>query len=85
MTCVHPVDAGSLAETLIEQVRRGENVEFLASVRGLDDTFGQTIHSNKVYAASDVVFGGQFEDILDLRPDGLRVIDFAKFQMIRGD
>lgn len=83
MTCVHVVEPGSLSEGLLERVRRGENVEFLASVRGLDDTFGQTIHSARIWSQSEVHFGGQFEDILALRPDGVRVIDFANFQKIR--
>jgi inward rectifier potassium channel len=82
-TAVHYIEPGSLAEKLLAVQAKGENVEFLASVRGLDDTFGQTIHSTKLYSRHDTHRGGQFEDILNVLPEGPRVVDFAKFNQFK--
>ncbi|MBI1859581.1 MAG: hypothetical protein HYR96_01515 [Deltaproteobacteria bacterium] len=83
MTCAHLVEPGSFSEKLIEQLRAGEAVEFLASVKGLDETLGQTIHSGHLYRKGTAIFGGQFKDVLSLTEDGTRVLDFSQFHLVR--
>lgn len=83
LTCAHFLAPGSSAEKLLARMAAGENIEFLISIRGLDDTFGQTIHATKVYRANQLARGGQFADILTIQSDGTRMIDFAKFNEIK--
>jgi inward rectifier potassium channel len=85
LTCVHFVEAGSRSEDMLARLKRGENVEFLVSVRGLDETFGQTIYSTAMYRAADLVEGGQFADILTIHADGTRIIDFSEFDKMKTD
>lgn len=81
LTCVHFLNDQS--RSMLERIKRKENVEFLASVRGLDDTFGQTIHASILYRPEDVHWGCQFADILTIKPDGTRIIDFARFNDLK--
>lgn len=82
-TGAHFVEKGSFTESLLARARAGENVEFLISIRGLDDTFGQTIHASRVYGAEDLVEGGQFEDILSIKENRVRSVDFANFNRLK--
>ena len=56
---------------------------FVVSVAGFDETSGQTVHSRSVFAAEDVRFGHEYEDIIWSDSDGVRHIDYAKISAIR--
>ena len=55
------------------------NAQFLVTITGTDDTFSQTIHTQKLYPIDDLVWELQFADILSNRPDNLLQIDYSKF------
>jgi inward rectifier potassium channel len=58
---------------------RGQQAEFYLGLTGLDETIGQTIHVRRQYTLDDIVPGARFADVLSLREDGTRVIDYRKF------
>jgi hypothetical protein len=41
-------------------------VFFVATIEGTDDTFLQTVTANHVYKASDIEYGAQFVDMIEL-------------------
>jgi inward rectifier potassium channel len=82
-TCAHMFEKDSFTSTLLQKIKSGENVQFLASIRGLDDTFGQTIHLTKMYESKDLQEGGQFKDILSVDSQGVRTINFANFDALQ--
>lgn len=82
-TCAHFIEPGSLSEKLISQLKNGSKVEFLVSIRGLDDTFGQTIHQSSLYSYARIQEGGQFEDFLHIGADGSRTVNFHHFDKIK--
>ena len=82
MTCTHIVEPGSFSDDLVNRLSKGENIEFLASVKGLDETLGHSIHSGHLYRAGSIHMGGQFKDVLSLTDDGTRILDFAKFHLV---
>jgi inward rectifier potassium channel len=49
------------------------------SLIGFDETFAQTVHVRYSYTARDIVWGGQFVDVLSRLPDGQRRIDYPRF------
>jgi len=53
--------------------------EIFLTLTGLDETLAQTIHTRYRYQLDDIVYHARFADILSMRPDGTRVIDFDKF------
>ena len=46
---------------------------------GIDETFAQRVHSRHSYGAEDIAFGYRMVDILSERPDGVRQIDYTRF------
>ena len=84
MTVAHFIEPGSLTDQLIACLGKNENdVEFLLSLRGVDETLGQAIHDMHVFKLGSVVHGRQFEDVLSEKPDGTVVIDYANFHALK--
>jgi inward rectifier potassium channel len=50
-----------------------------ASLSGYDQTLGQTVHAYAEYALDDIVRDARFVDVVTVRPDGVREIDFSRF------
>lgn len=79
-TAMHPIDASSPfygPEALARL--KAEGAEIFLTLTGLDETLAQTIHTRYRYRIDDIVPNARFADILSMRDDGLRVIDFDKF------
>ena len=55
------------------------SVAFLVTLTGLDDTLGQTVNARTIYGWNRLRWDHRHADILSVRPDGTRVIDYAKF------
>jgi inward rectifier potassium channel len=82
-TAMHPIDAESpfYGDDAMEKLR-AMKAEIFLSLTGLDDTLGQTIHTRYRYALDDIVHNARFKDVLHMREDGVRVIDFDQFHEI---
>jgi inward rectifier potassium channel len=84
MTVAHFIEPGSRGEQMLTCLQKKEkNVEFLLSVRGVDDTLGQEIHDMHLYQQDAIIFDRQFADVLSARDNGVVEIDFAKFHDLR--
>jgi inward rectifier potassium channel len=82
-TIMHRLDEfsplyGSTAESL-----RAEGAEIIVVISGVDDTFAQRIHARHAYSADQILWDKQFVDILSVREDGRRAIDYTKFHDVR--
>jgi inward rectifier potassium channel len=53
--------------------------EILVTFTGYDATLAQTIHARYSYIADEILFNQRFVDIIEVRPDGTRRIDFNRF------
>ncbi len=53
--------------------------ELFLTLTGIDETFGQTIHTRYRYHLDEIVHNARFADILRTSEDGVRTIDFDKF------
>ena len=51
----------------------------LVSLSGIDETVCSSLHAPYSYAASDIMWGHRFADIIDRTPEGHHYIDFAHF------
>ena len=58
------------------------NASIIVVVKGLDETFAQTIHARAVYTPDRIVWGGQFTDIMESDAEGQPVINYAHFDDI---
>jgi inward rectifier potassium channel len=79
----HPIDAESPLFGMDEETLAASGVNFVISVVGFDETSGQTVHARDVFAAQDVRFGHEYEDIIWIDDEGLRHIDYAKIDATR--
>jgi inward rectifier potassium channel len=82
-TLYHLIDAESPLFGITEEQLAESVMNFIVSVNGLDETSAQTVHGRHSYAAQDVIVGHEYVDILGVREDGLRRIDYSKFHDTR--
>lgn len=79
---IHPIDEQSpLLKYLGDNSFNGP-VEILATVNGIDSTFGQFVQNAKIYRQNDIVFGKNFDNVLQKLDDESYVIDFDKFNQL---
>jgi inward rectifier potassium channel len=63
-----------------------QKAELFLSLMGIDETFAQIVHARRAYALSDIVMNAYYADVLTVRDDGVRVIDYRAFHdIIRQD
>jgi hypothetical protein len=56
-----------------------QRTELFLSLTGLDETLMQTISARWRYSLDDIVIGHRFADVIVVREDGVRVIDYDQF------
>ncbi len=78
-TVIHPLHEGSpLFGKSLDELEQ-EGAEIIVLVTGVDETFSQPIHARYSYVPSDLVWGGNFVDVLARLPDGRWQVDYTKF------
>jgi len=79
-TAMHRIDESSpfFGDGAMERLRSG-GVEIYLTLTGVDETLAQTIHARARYTLDDVVPNARFADILRVKPDGTRVVDYERF------
>lgn len=82
-TAMHRIDEKSPfhGEGAIERLRASAGELFL-SMQGIDDTFNTEVHARHRYRMDDLVVGARFENVLTIRPDGTREIDYRFFHTV---
>lgn len=78
-TAIHSITEDSPLYGMTEQEMRKEELEFVVTVVGTDDTSLQPVHARRNYTHRDVVWGARHADILTERADGTLVLDLTKF------
>lgn len=81
LTAMHVIPGSALENLSVQEMCR-QGYEFFVTIVGTDGTFGQTIHATKMYRAQDIITQGSWADIVEVLPDGTRVVDFQHFETI---
>jgi inward rectifier potassium channel len=82
-TIVHPIDSESPLHQVDEGSCAEAQAEFLVLLRGIDETFSQTVHVRSSYVGSEVVWNARFEKIIELPSDSeLLAIDVNRIHDI---
>jgi inward rectifier potassium channel len=79
----HPIEADSPLFGRDPATVTSSEVNFVVSLTGFDETSGQTVHARGVFAAQDVRFGEEYEDIIRVDENGLRHIDYSRIDATR--
>ncbi len=78
-TALHVITRESPLYGVTEASMNAEELEFVVSVTGTDDTSLQPVHARRNYTHKDVMWGARHADILSEQPDGSLVLDLRKF------
>jgi inward rectifier potassium channel len=78
-TAIHPLTPASPMYGLTPEALAAQSASIIASLVGIDETSGQTVHARHTYVAQDLRFGERFRDILSTLPDGRRQVDYTLF------
>jgi inward rectifier potassium channel len=78
-TAIHPIVRGSPLLGESAGTLEGNEAEVIVNISGFDEDLGRTVHSRHVYPASRIRWDARFREIVKLREDGRRVIDYRKF------
>jgi inward rectifier potassium channel len=70
---------GQTTESLIAQ-----RAEIVVVLKGLDETFAQTIHARASYTPDEIVWGARLVDVFSRDAAGRPVIDYTRFHDIDG-
>jgi inward rectifier potassium channel len=71
---MHPITPDSPLHGLSPDTIQDHIAAIIASLTGLDDTLHQTVHAQRAYASSEIVWGHRFVDMLERGPDGVMTV-----------
>ncbi|HEX6806955.1 MAG TPA: ion channel [Gemmatimonadaceae bacterium] len=82
-TIVHPIDETSPLFGLTTEDLVDVDAEFLVLLKGIDETFSQTVHARSSYTARELVWDAQFTSMFNpMTPDGVVSIDLERLDAI---
>jgi inward rectifier potassium channel len=78
-TAIHPIDEASPLFGVARESLVAQGALLVASLVGLEEATGQTVHARHTWTAEQVLVDHRFKDIFTTRPDGRRAVDYALF------
>jgi inward rectifier potassium channel len=78
-TAIHPIDRASPLHGETAGSLEGSEAEIIVNLSGFDEALVKTLHARHVYPASRIRWNARFREIVRLKEDGRRVIDYRKF------
>jgi inward rectifier potassium channel len=81
-TIVHPIDDSSPLKGATEDQLLASNAEFLILLKGIDETFSQTVHSRSSYKANEVVWNAKFANVFSGMQQKLLTVDMGRFNRV---
>jgi inward rectifier potassium channel len=78
-TAIHPIDEASPLFGVTRESLVAHGALLVASLVGLEEATGQTVHARHTWTAEQVLVDHRFKDIFTMRADGRRVVDYALF------
>jgi inward rectifier potassium channel len=82
-TLMHVVDKDSPLYGLTAEEIVASDMNFVVTIRGLDETSAQLVYSRKPYPAQTIKVGHEFVDVVSIDENGMRRIDYAKLHETR--
>jgi len=81
-TVIHKIDASSPLEGATPETLARDEVEFILTVVGMDETSAQSLYARYTYDQSELRWGHRHADMLSERPDGRLRLDMREFHRI---
>ena len=81
-TIMHPIDDDSPLKPWLERQSAPPGSDIVVVVSGTDDRTGHTMYGRWAYRGGDLRWNARFADILGRGEDGIRTIDYRRFNDI---
>jgi inward rectifier potassium channel len=81
-TVMHPIGVTSPLHGATPESLARDDVEFIVTVVGIDETSAQNASARHTYDHSELVWGARHADMLSERPDGSLALDMRQFHRI---
>ena len=81
-TVVHPIDQKSPLWGWDRERLHDSGAEFLVLLRGMDETFAQTVQSRSSYTAAEVKWGARFASVFAQDDVGKLTLDMQRFHRV---
>jgi inward rectifier potassium channel len=78
-TIMHPIDDHSPLKPWLDHQSAPPANDIVVVVSGTDDRSGHTMYGRWAYGGEDLRWNARFADILGLGEDGMRTIDYRRF------
>ncbi|HXP31736.1 MAG TPA: ion channel [Stellaceae bacterium] len=78
-TVMHAIDKTSPLHGATQETLKAQGAELIVTLRGLDETFAQTIHARHNYLAEEILWQRRLVDIIGTTPDGRLSVDYSRF------
>ena len=78
-TVMHEIDKDSPLYGAAPASLEAENVEFVVTASGIDETIAQHVHARTSYLPHEILWDHRFVDVIGWTDDGRRVIDYRRF------
>lgn len=85
MLIMHEINESSPLYGLGEKDISELQGEIIVTAIGTDSTYGETIHANQFYRLKSARFGYRFKDMVEIQPNGVRLVDFGQFNELISD
>ncbi|MEO6248710.1 MAG: ion channel [Sphingomicrobium sp.] len=82
-TMMHPIDEASPLHQWLESREPPDGFEIIIVLSGVDERTGHTIHGRWAYTPRDLRWNARFVDILGKDHDGVRTVDYGRFDEVR--
>jgi inward rectifier potassium channel len=82
-TVLHPIDSDSPLRGQTRESIRASDTEIITTVTGMDETFSQTVHSRISYAAHELEWNTEFEDMVYRDEKGYMTVRLEKIDATR--
>ena len=82
-TIVHPIDKESPFYELTSEECIGSDAEIMVLLKGIDETFSQTVHTRSSFKAREIVWSAKFSDIYLREGENIVGIDIGRLSELQ--
>ncbi len=82
-TVMHAIDESSPLYQLTAKDLIECQAEIVITLTGIDETVSQTIHARHSFVTAEIIWNMRFVDIILIKPDGNRVVDYTRFHEVK--
>ncbi len=81
-TILHVIDEASPLHGRTAEDLAAEDVFFVLTITGEDETFAQTVQARETYGPDDLRWGSRYVDVLSVLEDGTTFLDYDRFHAV---